>query len=682
MFGVIAALIAAAPSVAAVPLGGDYWQGTDVAAGEVWGVADLHAHFFNFLGFGGRVLHGTSFAPAGMPQALASCRRNHGDDGRGHSTAVLPEPSHDTRGYPGFEGWPRYDSLIHQQAYVEWVRRAWQGGVRLVQMDVQNTPVLGKAYRLANALTMRGNLTPVPLDDAQALPMQVGAARLFFEGPAADFAAIARSPAEARQIIASGKMAVVLGIEVEALGNFKSEAALGVDPRRAIGELLDTIWASGVRHVLPIHLTSNAFGQPAVFETVLNAMNFVDTGHFYATGEAFDAGVRFDPRGVPGEPVSTLVGLLGHLTGQSPFPKARAIAASAGLTTSGEMLVDEMLRRGFIVDVEHMSQQGVDTTLTLARAAAVPVISSHTHFRDLSFGTTVSVLVDGGVEAHALGVAFGDDPAAYGVSDARKVRSDRSRTREQLEAIAALGGMVGVQLVSGGVGVSWRDQIPLDCDRSSKGFLQMLAYADEMMPGVPGRIGIASDVGGFATMPAPRFGVDACPGARDDALRRAGGRIRTQALAQRNGVQYHTPLASVGPWRFARRGDGLDAAYTEAEARQWLDRARRAAENPRAEPGPLSGRGDALIDERWGAMTEGPNVALARCVAGTREFDVNVDGMAHYGMLPDFLQDSVNVARAAGRPEALKPLFRSAEVYLEMWEKIEQRAVAMSAQRR
>lgn len=652
MHVVLMLLLGADPSVAAVPIGGDYWRGTDAKPGEVWGVADLHAHFFNHLGFGGRVLHGAPSAPNGMREALASCKRDHGQDSHGLSTAVLPEPQHGTSGYPGFEGWPKYDTLVHQQAYVEWVRRAWQGGVRLVQMDVQNTPMLGKVYKLGNGLSIKGELTPVPLDDASALSLQVAAARLFFDGPASDFAAIARTSTEAREIIASGKMAVVLGIEVESLANLSREEDLGPDPRKTIDAVLAELWASGVRHVLPIHLTTNAFGQPAVFEPVLNAMNFVDTGDFYSTEEAFERGIRFDPTRVPPTGVTGLVGFASAFHGKHPFPPARAIGASKGLTAGGELLVAEMLKQGFIVDVEHMSEQGVDTTLRLSREAGVPIMSSHTHFRDLSFGTRIVSLDDGGVAAEPLAIAFADDVnGEYGVADARKIRSDRSRTRQQLEAIAAGGGMIGLQLVSGGVGVSWRDRIALDCDGSSKGFLQMLEYAEEVAPGISG---IASDVGGFATMPTPRFGVDACPGARGDAVRRANGRIRTQAFAQRNGVTYQTPVTSLGRWRFEQKATGDDSPYTSDEVRAWQ-----------------SGHPDR---ERWAAMSEGPNAPLERSTAGTREFDVNLDGMAHYGMLPDFFQDSANVARAAHQGQLLAPIFHSAEKYLQMWQRIERRS--------
>ncbi len=626
MLSLLLAALAASPTAqttnrAAVPLGGDYWKGTDVEPGEVWGVADLHAHFFNHLAFGGRVLHGAPAAPGGMRQALASCKANHGER-YGRSTAILPEPAHATSGYPTFQGWPRYDTLVHQQAYVDWIRRAWQGGVRLVQVDVQNTAFLGVAYDKANGLFVRGPRLPVPVDDKSALRLQTGAARLLFnDGPASDFAALAYSADEARRIISSGKMAVVLGVEVEALENYAHERQLAADPAGAIASVVNELWEAGVRHVIPVHLTRNAFGHPGVFDSTLNVMNYADTGDFYATGDAFDAGVRFDPTRAHVEPLAGLVEVFAKHQGKVPFPTARAIGATEGLTDAGVALLTAMFRRGFIVDVEHLSDLGVNAALALAEEHRVPIMSSHAPFRDLSFGTAVTFF-DGGFDAQALPYAMRDDAdGGYGTSDAAKVRTDRSRARQQLERLRELGGVVGVPLVSPSVGVSWRGRVPLDCDGSSKGFLQQLLYAQEVL-GTAGSVALASDVGGFARMPAPRFGAEACPGSQGDALRGANGRRDAQVSAQTDAVRYQTPL-----------------------------------------PGDLT-------RDRW-AATQSP---LQRSVAGTRAFDVNVDGMAHYGMFPDFLQDVANVAAAHGASSAVAPLFRSAEAYLRMWKRVEARA--------
>jgi len=55
-----------------------------------------------------------------------------------------------------------------------------------------------------------------------------------------------------------------------------------------------------------------------------------------------------------------------------------------------------------------------------------------------------------------------------------------------------------------------------------------------------------------------------------------------------------------------------------------------------------------------------------RQTTGNREFDVNVDGVAHYGLYPDFIED---MRQAGMTDEELAPLFQSAEAYLQMWER-------------
>ena len=64
----------------------------------------------------------------------------------------------------------------------------------------------------------------------------------------------------------------------------------------------------------------------------------------------------------------------------------------------------------------------------------------------------------------------------------------------------------------------------------------------------------------------------------------------------------------------------------------------------------------------------GNNEPLRRYITGNRYWDFNTDGMAHYGLMPDFLQDLRNIGV---NPDALGILFRSAEDYIQMWEKTE-----------
>ena len=47
-----------------------------------------------------------------------------------------------------------------------------------------------------------------------------------------------------------------------------------------------------------------------------------------------------------------------------------------------------------------------------------------------------------------------------------------------------------------------------------------------------------------------------------------------------------------------------------------------------------------------------------------------MDGMAHYGMLPDLLQDMRNIG-----VQDLDALYRSAEDYIRVWERCENRKI-------
>lgn len=57
---------------------------------------------------------------------------------------------------------------------------------------------------------------------------------------------------------------------------------------------------------------------------------------------------------------------------------------------------------------------------------------------------------------------------------------------------------------------------------------------------------------------------------------------------------------------------------------------------------------------------------LNASVTGNRTFDLNYDGLAHYGMLPDMLQDTRVVGMTQ---EQLGPMFQGAEAIVQTWEK-------------
>ena len=85
-------------------------------------------------------------------------------------------------------------------------------------------------------------------------------------GPGQSWMQIAYSAEEARAIIKANKLAIVLGMEVDSLGNWRRledlQEACGNDLDRArelIGAELDWLYDLGIRQITPIHLTDNAF---------------------------------------------------------------------------------------------------------------------------------------------------------------------------------------------------------------------------------------------------------------------------------------------------------------------------------------------------------------------------------------------------------------------------------------
>ena len=68
------------------------------------------------------------------------------------------------------------------------------------------------------------------------------------------------------------------------------------------------------------------------------------------------------------------------------------------------------------------------------------------------------------------------------------------------------------------------------------------------------------------------------------------------------------------------------------------------------------------------------DVEFTEPVIGDRTLDFNTEGLVHIGLLPELIED----ARRDAVDEAdIEPLFRSAEAYIRVWERSEERAEAL-----
>jgi hypothetical protein len=87
-----------------------------------------------------------------------------------------------------------------------------------------------------------------------------------------------------------------------------------------------------------------------------------------------------------------------------------------------------------------------------------------------------------------------------------------------------------------------------------------------------------------------------------------------------------------------------------------------------AQPGP---RADAAAHPlRYPFQTFDGGSTVDRERTGQRVFDLNVDGMAHYGLLPDWLAD-LKIAAGPDAAAITNDMSRGAEVYLDTWKHTE-----------
>lgn len=439
----------------------------------VRGFADVHNHQFAHLGFGGLAFHGAPSGP--LEDALPWCdflhvppfglpgRVIHGPAGMRdlvgqvfayayrRADAVLPGIGHKVGGYPQFDGWPRWNSVTHQSVHEDWLKRAVDGGLRLMVMHAVNNEsmaaLVDKIY---------------PPDDMLAAERQLAAAHAFEAhiddisgGPGTGWYRIVGSPQEALAVMDQGNLAVVLGIEVDFLFGCRSE--LDLTPQQ-LRDQLDKYYEMGVRHLFPIHFADNGFGGTAYQNlteiaqgepTELPFFNKVDL----EDGTAFG----YEDRG-------------GHRNVR-------------GLTNLGKLLIREMIARKMIIDVDHMSGRSRSDAMDICGEFNYPVISGHSGFIEISHGH----------KCHE-GQLTSDEV-------------DRIiRLGGMLSVIPCQGNLDEIDTWAG----PNQTRVNHISGNTSNTTLQAYQYAASKSGGRP--VALGTDFNGFAGLPGPRFGPERAPG--------------------------------------------------------------------------------------------------------------------------------------------------------------------------
>lgn len=537
------------------------------------GYADLHAHPMVNLGFGGKLVQGGldvgSLLPAdsncnhnvrakSIDQALGNDNPTHGgfgafdnqcgDDLRKAIIDAFQEQNHadvtpeKAVGFPSFKDWPRWDDITHQKMWVDWIRRSYSSGQRvMVALAVNN-------FTIASGVSGPGD---GPTDDKASADLQIAEIKSFV-GRHNDFMEVAYTPADLRRIVSSNKMAIILGVEIDNIGNFNKVGGSGPMTYDEVQRLYN----EGVRYAFPIHLINNKFGGTAIYQDVFNLSNYHVTGKFWDIqcanpGEGIKhkfvvAGFDFP---LAGAKATKLQVDIARNPQDPPDCGNEGHRNSLGLTDMGKRAVDEMMARGMLIDVDHMSEFAVEDTLTKAEAVpgGYPLVSGHNSIRSMS-----------------------KDP------------NENNRTIQQLERIGKLGGMFGL----GSDGVKAADYLDAYIKASKVGTgVSLTGGIQGRMQGLGGgRVAFGTDLNGLVKGPMPPVSVN-----------------------------IYKPI----PPQLKACPDIYDAAFIQSKTG----------------------------DRQWNYCTE---------------------GVAHYGMLPDFLK------HLFGLPQGdfiRTNIMQNAEMFAEMWEK-------------
>lgn len=395
--------------------------------GALYGIADAHAHPFSNYGFGGAgIFHGSPFHRLGVEHALPDCAPFHGEAGRrdffgyafddqGNSTGnlttmlpailsgELPEDNHATAGWPDFTDWPDAPHRsTHQTQYYRWLERAWMAGLRLQVAYATSNSVI------CNLMVGEGvqpsrydceDMTAVDrvIEETWALQRYVDAQ---WGGEGKGWYRVVTSAAEAREVVAAGKLAVVLGIETSDL--FRCHLTPRPD-----GPTCDAAWVEqqledyhdrGVRAIFPVHKYDNRFSPGDGQGDFIELGNFLNSGHWTNMTETcpdvpagFDGGaITFgglaqareeylsdppnDLSGFPEAPLDTALDFVGEILEGSIEGEW---CQNAGLTELGEGLIDGMMARGMIIELDHLPMWSYQRAFEILEENDYPAAGTH-----------------------------------------------------------------------------------------------------------------------------------------------------------------------------------------------------------------------------------------------------------------------------------------------------------------
>ncbi len=398
--------------------------------GSLFGFVETHSHLLTNFGFaGGGLYHGSAFHRLGVEHALPDCDIPHGEEGRrdllgfafdNRSLSVgeilvplaageTPEFNHATAGYPDFTSWPNArESATHQTQYYKWIERAHLAGMRLLVQHAMTMKFLCDTFVALGNKPERYECNDMVsadriIEETYAMERYIDAQS---GGLGKGWFRIVKTPAEAREVIGEGKLAVVLGIETSFLFDcfLVPRDGFGSCDEATVIEKLDEYYDKGIRVLFPNHKFDSAFSAGDGDKRFIDIGNFALTGHWSNFTECpedladlptvFDGGGLTFPginiprevydseppelenvRGYADDPIGTLVQYLPQLTSEGP--NDGEYCQNAGLTPLGEFLIEEMMKRGIVIEIDHLPRRAYKRAFEMLTENDYPAVGTH-----------------------------------------------------------------------------------------------------------------------------------------------------------------------------------------------------------------------------------------------------------------------------------------------------------------
>lgn len=314
----------------------------------VAGYADTHTHQWSAeYAFGGAWIHGDASGPE--EEALRPCdggslsTSDHAQTTLGALSNFVGRDSghHPGRifGYPIYGGWPGWDTISHQQIWAGWLENAHRDG-----LDV--AVVSGVSFKPLCNLMPADNISAGSCEDMDLVELQIQRANEW--AAATPWADIALTPGHARQIVADGKLAIVLAIE-----------ATDLFPEGDPIAQLDHFYGMGVRSIQLTHQLDNRFSGAAPHHFIFVVFQMIRNGR---------PADHFNPLFLPS--LGFDIDLRGH--------------NRKGLTDEGSALIEAMMDRNMLIDVAHLSYRATDQVFAIAKERNYyPIFVSHGHFQEI-----------------------------------------------------------------------------------------------------------------------------------------------------------------------------------------------------------------------------------------------------------------------------------------------------------